>query len=296
MATPTLTFDLYVDDPHMPIAVFHDDRRKPSPLHDHDFSELVVVRDGRGAHRTETAEYDIEPGDCFLIRERLAHGYRVDGTLTLINILFDEAALQIPLNELCTMPGYHALFKLEPLYRTETGFGERLRLNKTQLEHLISLVDGMENEIVNRRPGHVFMTIAFFMQILGYLSRCYAHAHTDSKAPRHLLDIGEALAYVERHYAEQISLNRLARIAGMSVSSLLRAFKQSTGDTPKRYHTRVRLRRARDLLLQGTRTITEIAFDVGFSDSNYFSRQFRKQYGLSPREFRRRNARTSPAG
>ncbi|MBT3191025.1 MAG: helix-turn-helix transcriptional regulator, partial [Verrucomicrobia bacterium] len=76
---------------------------------------------------------------------------------------------------------------------------------------------------------------------------------------------------------------------GMSESSLLRAFKQATARAPTQYLLELRLRRARHLLRYTRLNVTEIAFQTGFNDSNYFARQFRKGVGTSPREYRRQS-------
>ena len=62
------------------------------------------------------------------------------------------------------------------------------------------------------------------------------------------------------------------------------------GNSPIAYLIQLRINRAADMLRQGDRSITDIAFDVGFSDSNYFMREFRKVIGISPRIYRRQHA------
>jgi AraC-like DNA-binding protein len=275
-----------MEDRSLPVALVRDDRGHDSPLHTHEFTEIVVVLDGGGFHRTARNEYPIAPGDAFLIQAGQEHGYRIPERLYIANVLFDEAALQIPMNDLRTMPGFHALFTLEPLYRREHNFETRLRLSAPQLAQVSALIDDFEREAEGRRPGYVLMTVSHFAQIVVFLSRCYAEA--DAPAVRPLLGVGEAIGYLESRLAEPVALAELARIAHMSESSLLRAFKRATGRSPIDYHLRLRVSRACDLLRSDDRSITEIAYDVGFSDSNYFTRQFRKAMGMTPRDYRKR--------
>jgi AraC family L-rhamnose operon transcriptional activator RhaR/AraC family L-rhamnose operon regulatory protein RhaS len=86
------------------------------------------------------------------------------------------------------------------------------------------------------------------------------------------------------------TLQELAAAAHMSESSLLATFKDATGQSPIAYLIQLRIQRATELLRHGDQSISEIAFSVGFEDSNYFSRQFRKSMHTSPREYRRRFA------
>ena len=73
----------------------------------------------------------------------------------------------------------------------------------------------------------------------------------------------------------------------MAPSTLLPVFKKVTGYSPIDYLLHVRLAKAGELLLKTSIPVSEIASDCGFNDSNYFSRQFRKTYGLSPRDYRK---------
>jgi AraC-like DNA-binding protein len=90
------------------------------------------------------------------------------------------------------------------------------------------------------------------------------------------------------NYRSQLNMNILTGISGMSESHVLRSFKQYLGCSPFQYINRLRLSAATDALIQTDKSITEIALDLGFNDSNYFTRSFRKHSGLSPREYRYR--------
>lgn len=94
-------------------------------------------------------------------------------------------------------------------------------------------------------------------------------------------------SYIEEHLAEQISLTKLAELARWSPYHFCRAFKQSFGTPPHRYHISRRIERAKVLLIQRSGSITEIGLDLGFCEMSAFSAAFRKATGLTPREFRR---------
>ena len=101
-----------------------------------------------------------------------------------------------------------------------------------------------------------------------------------------LLRIANAISHIERNFAQQISLEELVDISEMSRRNFIRTFEGTMGNSPINYLIERRIREASKLLRSTDRSITDIAFDVGFSDSNYFSRQFRKAVGLSPRQYR----------
>jgi AraC-like DNA-binding protein len=98
---------------------------------------------------------------------------------------------------------------------------------------------------------------------------------------------------IEQH-AEQpeVSLSDLAERVGFSPDHLGEIFHKEMGMTPVAYRTRLRLARAKELLISTPMPISEIARDTGFPDANYFSRVFRRSYGMSPREY----AKSYPPG
>jgi AraC family transcriptional regulator len=94
-------------------------------------------------------------------------------------------------------------------------------------------------------------------------------------------------SYIEEHLAEQISLTKLAELTRLSPYHFCRAFRQSFGTPPHRYHIRRRIECAKVLLIRRSMSITEIGLDLGFSETSSFSAAFRKATGKTPREFRR---------
>ncbi len=96
-----------------------------------------------------------------------------------------------------------------------------------------------------------------------------------------------AMAYLHEHYAESISRWDLAQYVCISEDYLTYCFRQELGITPMQYLQRYRVNRAKELLRNTQKSITEIALQVGFSDSGYFSRVFHRQTGMSPEAFRR---------
>jgi len=96
-----------------------------------------------------------------------------------------------------------------------------------------------------------------------------------------------AALFIEEHAREPLELATLAREARLSPFHFLRSFAAVLGVTPHQYLLRCRLGRAAELLVDESRPITEIAFDVGFNDLSNFVRTFRRASGVSPREFRK---------
>jgi AraC-like DNA-binding protein/mannose-6-phosphate isomerase-like protein (cupin superfamily) len=267
-----------------PIAVERREPQEPFGLHAHEFVELVIITSGHGLHVTGRESWPLSSGDVFAISGSRPHDYQNMDNLCLINILFKPEKLRLELIDLPTLPGYHALFSLEPAWRRRHQFKSRLHLTPTELNVVLGFVNQLDEELKARAAGFGFLATASFMQIIGFLSRCYDRSRNpDSRA---LLRIAEAISHLEKQYREAMDLDELARIAHMSKRSFLRTFKAATNSSPIAYLIQVRINHSVRLLRQSQDNITEIAFQVGFNDSNYFTRQFTRAIGMSPRVYR----------
>jgi len=96
----------------------------------------------------------------------------------------------------------------------------------------------------------------------------------------------ESALWIDAHSHQPIDLDTVAGEAGLSSFHFLRLFARVLGVTPHQYLVRARLRHAARLLADDTRSITEVAGDVGFADLSNFVRTFHRAAGVSPRRFR----------
>lgn len=98
-------------------------------------------------------------------------------------------------------------------------------------------------------------------------------------------EIDKACAFMDQHYPERIYLDQICRQAGLSKSTLLRAFTKTKGVTPYRYLEAIRINEAKKLLEQGV-TPVEAAMQTGFSDQSHFTNYFSSFIGLAPGVYR----------
>jgi AraC family transcriptional regulator len=98
-------------------------------------------------------------------------------------------------------------------------------------------------------------------------------------------------SYIEEHLSDQILLATLARLVRLSPYHFSRAFKQSFGMPPHRYHTYRRIARAKTLLERHALSVTEIGLRLGFNETSSFTTTFRKVTGLTPSRYHRNMAR-----
>lgn len=140
------------------------------------------------------------------------------------------------------------------------------------------------SETIRTLSTHFFM---FILSIAGALER----QELLSK-PGHSMD-DLAISYITEHYREKLTLSRLAKLAGLSTTSYINAFRKRHGTTPMDFIQNLKIHDAAMLLQNSKESITAIAKECGFKDSNYFARLFRKTMSSSPKEWRESNGEKS---
>ncbi|RZK58819.1 MAG: helix-turn-helix domain-containing protein [Pedobacter sp.] len=107
------------------------------------------------------------------------------------------------------------------------------------------------------------------------------------------VDIQEVQDYIEKHYSEKISIETLANLINSGRRTFERRFKEATNNTPLEYIQRVRIEAAKTYFEASRKNVTEIMFDVGYTDTKAFREIFKKITGLTPIEYRNKFARLS---
>lgn len=97
--------------------------------------------------------------------------------------------------------------------------------------------------------------------------------------------------FIDAHLHEHLSLERMAAEAGLSPSHFVRAFRQTTGQTPHLYITEMRLNRARNMIEQSSTSLAQVARSLGFSSHSHMTALIRRHWGVTPSELRREAGR-----
>jgi|SaaInlStandDraft_1057018.scaffolds.fasta_scaffold14297_2 AraC-like DNA-binding protein len=266
-----------------PLGIVRHLDHRDKELHTHDFAELVIVFHGSTVHFTTEQESPLKPGDVFFVPKGAQHGYRHSNNLTLVNVMYDPDRLRLPDSDLRSLPGYHAFFLLGHKFQKDM---KPLHLPQPKLDEIARIIESIEDEIRHSSPGYMAMALAQLSQLIVSLSRTYSSELTPPQEGSELR-IADAMAYVETHLDQEVSIPKLMKLTNLSESSLLRAFKKTVQMGPLEFHLHQRIRRSCRLLRKSDLSVTEIGFRVGFNDSNYFSRQFKKRMNMTPTEYRK---------
>lgn len=278
----------FTQNADFPFYIQYGHHEEAVDMHEHaDFSELVIVMNGTAMHQVNEESFFIKKGDVFLLGKSITHGYFDVNNLRICNIMFRPQMLHSSDLDLRTLTGFHALLVLEPYLAQNKCFQSHLRLSLDSFEEIHNLTDLMMNEYHHHIPGRNTLLNAYFQILITTLSRLYT-LPADSEEFK-AINIAKSVSYMENHFTDPISIAKLADISSMSTRHFSRIFTDSYHITPGNYILSLRMQHACVLLRTTSRTISDIAYDSGFNDSNYFSRQFQKMYKITPREYRKQN-------
>jgi AraC-like DNA-binding protein/ligand-binding sensor protein len=135
------------------------------------------------------------------------------------------------------------------------------------------------------------------LSVLELIANRLAHADEQRLLPqagRTGMQLGRAVTFIEVHLAERLTVEVVARTAGLSTRSLERLFQKEIGASVLEFILRRRISRACEILQRTDHTCAEIAFEVGFGSVQHFNRIFRRHQHASPREWRRLLAKRTP--
>ncbi len=273
----------FTNDDSFPLFIQFGRHDIPLFVHGHeDFYELVTVLDGSAEHIVDGERSVISKGDVFVIGGGISHGFDAPKNLRICNIMYRPEMLFPGDSDIRQLPGFHALFLLEPYLSSMQHFQSRLRLTPAELSRALPIINAAEAEYTSDQPGRKTMVLSLVRHLAVLLSRLY-----DCPAkPREISGIADAAAFMETSFADNIAIADVIERSHYSQRHFIRLFSAAYGMTPQRYLLDVRIRHASSMLRDSTLNVTEIALRCGFDDSNYFSRIFRKYTGHSPSEFR----------
>jgi AraC family transcriptional regulator len=148
----------------------------------------------------------------------------------------------------------------------------------------------LKAEVGNSDPGSRQYVEALSLVLMHELLRLERTAPATTRPLRGGLPVWQQkriIEFVEEHLAEEISLADLAELVDLSLYHFARAFTQSFGLPPHRYHMAQRIERARSLLEKPALSVTQIGIQIGFREASSFTKAFRRFTGLTPTEYRR---------
>lgn len=239
------------------------------PNHFHDYYVIGFVEGGRRRLWCRGLEYGLGPGDLVLFNPRDNHYCApVDGEA------LDYRAVNVD-PEVMARAAEEVTGRAGP---------PRFTQNVVPQSEIAPSLAGLYRAVVERAPR--FEKEEAFYYLLEQVLCQYSEPWDGADLPRSGQRVRELCAYMEDHYAENLSLDALCVRAGWGKSYLLRIFARQVGVSPYRYLQTVRLDRAKRLLEQGEPP-ADAALLAGFSDQSHFTNFFKEFTGLTPKQYQR---------
>lgn len=232
---------------------------------------LILILQGRKETLLGVDSYSMGVGECLLASHDLPVIARVTKTPYLALIFDVELETLRELYEDLTEPlpaaaQARALAVHECSDQLVDAFHRCLSLSQSRMDAAVL------GPLVSREI-HYRLATAPFGSMLRDLIRHESHASA----------IARAIAHLRREFRAPVEVPRLARSVGMSPSSFHKHFKAITASSPLQYRKSLQLLEARRLLRGGSRSVTEVALDIGYESVAQFSRDFSRKFGSSPK-------------
>ena len=257
--------------PAMPF-LFHTDTRTENAMlgsNWHENLEILSFIDGGGRVRINAEEYEVTIGDIIVINSNCMHEFSAHEKMTYHVLIIDRAFFA---ENYVDTDKLHFSTKFR-----DTGIFEKFE----ELAELFALPNSAE-----------WRSLAIRTRVMNIIeSLCLNHSEKYDKAlderEELLSAIKRAIGIIHDKSKEHISLDRLAAEIGISKYYFAREFHRLTGYTPINYINITRCENAKLLLSRPSMSVMEIAEEVGYDDQSYFSRIFRRTFGITPKEYRK---------
>jgi AraC-like DNA-binding protein len=229
---------------------------------------LIFCASGKGTVTLHGQRREVTAGQLILIPPDVPHKY--------------EADRSIPWN----IYWFHFFGDQASEYAELLGLNEQQPIMQTaDIDELVRQFESLYAVTVSAfSDSALIQTSAELAKSLCLINSLRTGRHKKSRRSKQriLASVGD----ITRNYDTTYTLEELAKNAGLSVPHYISLFREHTGTSPIRYLTRVRLRHACELLDMSDMPVSKIAQAVGYDDSFYFSRAFRKNIGHSPTKYR----------
>lgn len=241
------------------------------PLHWHNYFEIEIIMKGTGMYIFNGTAYPIVKGDAFLLTPVDFHGIEASSPIELINISFDEVWLSENMRTF--------------LYTT--NFAKKRRFDGDDYERLIMAAELLRYECE--------ADAVCINQLLDYLLSRFilrdAKQYDSFVNQAHLTGVQKAVAYIELHFRERITLKQLSILSGYNPTYFSELFRQFAGETYIERLTALRINYAKALLAKGL-SVSDACFESGFGSLSNFLAMFKAKCGMSPSEYRKKNKMT----
>ena len=238
----------------------------------YDYYLIHYVISGKGVFSSQGEEYELGAGDSFVIEPEQLISYVSDETYP-----WHYCWIAFTGTQAAALIASTGVNPLQPIIHTK-----RNRHIPVLFRHIQQALRSKKANAQLKSIGYLHLLLGEYCETLS--ASTLAGVITEAESDR---IVQQAIHYLSTQYAEPITIELMAESLGYNRAYLSRMFKRHTKVTPVTFLLKLRVDKARLLLRERLElTIEQIASSVGFYDPLYFSKQFRRWYGVSPSEYR----------
>ena len=262
-------------------------------LHWHEEAEIGWIQEGEIDYDINFESFRVRKGDLLLIAPHILHAaHAVPGKRMVSESLvfhLDMLGYQTP--DACTIrcisPLQNGKYRFVPVVHSgQPGYGELIAC----MEELLGCMQPREDAVPQaEEPAEELYRKELLFRLFRLLYRYGYVVKNESGREDFAAEekMKQVLTFIRSHYAEALTVGQLAGLCHFSETYFMSFFKRFAGMTCVEYINHYRLSQAARILVQTDRPVTEAALENGFRNISYFNRQFRRQYGTTPREYRK---------
>lgn len=256
----------------------------PTPPHRHNYIEIMYGYAGTTVHEIEGEEIQIQRGDLLMMNQYVEHSVKETGES-------DKAVVFVVRPEFFDIP----FQMLQENNKIKDFLVNSLRQNNPAPQYLLfrpngqkdieALMDSLITSIIqDKGNGSIISQYTMGLVFLHLLGQNNSLVMDSARNYRDIM-IQETLRYIDTQY-KTASLSRIAEEFHQPLSGLSKLIKQGTGFTFQELLMRKRFQKAIKYLMETDLQVEEIAVSIGYENVSYFYRQFKKRYGMTPRQYR----------
>lgn len=298
----SVPYNYVFEVPDFPLNVMPIFSAEDIDLHSHErFYEIVLIVSGSAVHCYENTSYKLFPGSVFVIPPGCRHSYSQCRDLDYYNVHINFRDLKLPLWDLADMPGYQELFLLQPELAQDSPDEFRPKqLDIPTLDRAADMLKNMYETQSSLTPGCRFALLTAFMEFMQLI--CYAPINPENLRPAEdqsganiPIRAAQIAAVLTKKCEHPWTVSSICRRFNLSQGSLYRIFHDYYHTSPMLFLTRQRIRKALSLLSNSGMPLESVARQCGFANGSYFSTVFRREFGISPLQYRKNPDPAYPA-
>ncbi len=249
------------------------------PHHYENTYQIVFLLAGKILYQVGEKEYQVSKGGMIVLNTLEEH------TLKVLEYPYERYVIQIRpdfFQHEVKYPEVIAVFIKRP-----ADFSHLLTVTEPVWNYLHDVIREMEKEYLNRKKYWEMYVGADLRRMFITIFRECADVLSMMKIGNGVTVAYNIMNYLNHHFAEDISVNSIAAALFLNRDYISHVFKDETGYSVMAYVISLRINRAKLLLAETDRSITDIAMECGYTDFTYFSKQFKKHTNMSPSKFRK---------